>query len=132
MDAKDDPFDDLDSLRLTPEEAVALNRAAVKPQPKRSRHRDFVMVPLVWVERLKGSTSAATWPIAIYLLYQDWRSGGEPVPMSNMAAKAVGVNRWTKWEVLREMEARGLIRIKERPRRSPLVAVLKTCRSRPA
>ena len=56
---KGDPFDDLDSLRLTPE-AVAghepgRRRQAGQAEPRRARNRDFVMVPMAWVDRLKGS-----------------------------------------------------------------------------
>jgi hypothetical protein len=125
MGTNDDPFDDLDNLRLTPEAAAAMNRAAAsklaKPRTERPRHGDFVKFPLAWVERLEGTEGSAIFFVAIHILHQDWRTSGKPVPVSNKALKGAGVSRWAKWRALRELEARGLIRVKGRGRRSPLV-----------
>jgi hypothetical protein len=121
---KDDLFDDLDSLRLTQEEAAAMNRAAAskvaKPQPKRSRGGSFVKFPLAWVERLQGTEGSAIFFVAIHILHQDWRTGGKPVPVSSKTLKGAGVSRWAKWRALRELEARGLIQVERRVGRSPL------------
>ena len=121
---KGDPFDDLDSLRLTPEAVAAMNRAAAakpaKPQPRRARNRDFVMVPMAWVDRLKGAEGSAIFFVEIHILHQDWRTSGKPVPVSNKALRGAGVSRWSKWRALRELEARGLIQVEHRDGRSPL------------
>jgi hypothetical protein len=123
---KNDPFD-LENLRLTPEFAATMGRAAAvkheKARPKRSREQ-FVMVPLAWVERLKGAEGSAIFFVAIHILLQHWKTNGKPVPVSTRTLKSLGVSRWAKWRALRELEMRGLIRIKTRHKRSPLAVVL--------
>jgi CRP-like cAMP-binding protein len=121
---RDDPFD-LDNLRLTPEAAAAMGRAAAakeaRAQPKRQRQQ-FVMVPWWWVERLKAARLAATYRVALYLLFQHWKTG-KPVPASNAALKALGVPRRSKYRAIRELERLDLIRVERRRRRSPVVTV---------
>jgi hypothetical protein len=122
---RDDPFD-LDNLRLTPEAAAAMGRAAAaKParaQPKRQRQQ-FVMVPWWWVERLKGARYTATFLVAHHVLLQHWKTGGRPVPVSNMALKPLGVSRWAKWRALQELKRLGLVNIQTRHRRVPLITL---------
>jgi hypothetical protein len=122
---EDDPFD-LANLRLTPEATAAMSRAAAaeqaRAQPKRQR-QPFVMVPWAWVERLKGARHVATYRLALFLLYQRWKTN-KPIPVSNVAMKALGVPRRSKYRAIRDLERLGLIRVEWRRRRSPVVTVL--------
>jgi hypothetical protein len=123
---RDDPFD-IENLRLTPEMAASMHAstARVKAQPKkRARHQQFVMVPWTWVERLKGARLAATHMVAYYMLYQHWKTGGKPVPLSTVALKPLGVSRWAKWRALKELERLGLVSVRTHRRRVPQVTVL--------
>ena len=121
MKNEDDPFN-LDNLRLTPEAAAAMGRAAAaKParaQPKRQRQQ-FVMVPWWWVERLKAARHVATYRVALYVLYRHWKTG-KPVPVSN---KALGLSPRSKWRAIRELERMGLVCVQTHPARAPVVTV---------
>ena len=124
MKNEDDPFD-LANLRLTPEAVAAMSRAATakqaRAQPKRQRQQ-FVMVPWVWVESLKEARHVATYRLALFVLYQHWKTN-KPVLASNVALKALGVPRRSKYRAIRELERLGLIRVEWRRRRSPVITV---------
>ena len=82
---KGDPFDDLDSLRLTPEAAAA---KPAKPQPRRARNRDFVMVPMAWVDRLKGAASGLENQREARPRFQQSTQGGGRVALEQVAGTA--------------------------------------------
>jgi hypothetical protein len=69
---KDDPFDDLERLRLKPA-ATKANATGTTAAPKtKKRNQNFTMVPHPWRDRLaEGATSAYTYQLAIELLYRD-------------------------------------------------------------
>ena len=117
MDA-DDPFDDMDALRL-PEELQALpgpRGTATKQRPR------FIRFPYEWAERLKAARRISTYRVALHLLYRDYKTGGRPVTLSN---KAAGLSGKEKWRGLRELEDAGLVRVERRARRSPIVTLLR-------
>lgn len=118
MDA-DNPFD-LERLAITPEVTASLGRAATAKR----HHRQFVMVPWSWVERLQAAHYIGSYRVAMHLLFQHWKSDGQPVKLSNVALARMGVSRDQKWRALRELERLGLIGIERRKRRSPLVTIL--------
>jgi hypothetical protein len=121
-----DPFD-LANLRLTPEAAAAMGRAAAakqaRTQPKRQRQQ-FVMVPWSWIKRLKDARLPASHMIGYLILYQHWKTGGQPVSVTTVALRPLGVTRWAKWRALKELERLGLIRVQRNPRRAPLATIL--------
>jgi hypothetical protein len=123
---KDDPFD-LDNLRLTPAAAAAMGRVAAAKQaratPKRQQQQ-FVMVPWSWIKRLKGARRPASHMVGYLILYQHWKTKGQPVPVSTVALRPLGVTRWAKWRALKELEQLGLIRVQNSPGRAPLATVL--------
>jgi hypothetical protein len=121
---RDDPFADLDRLRLSPETVAAMDAAAKQESaPSRKRHaRQFVMVPWLWVERLQEARYMATYRVALYVLFQYWKTQ-QPVPVSNVALKARGVPRRSKYRAIRELERLGLVRVEQRARRSPVITV---------
>ena len=82
------------------------------------------MVPIAWIERLKGARYVATYRLAFHILYQHWRSDGRPVLVSNATSKALGVPKATKWRALRELEGLGLITVERRRRKSPRVTAI--------
>ena len=125
MKHEDDPFD-LDNLRLTPE-AAAMGRAAVAKQARATSKRQqqqFVMVPWSWIKRLKGARYPASHMVGYLILYQHWKTRGQPVSVSTVALRPFGVTRWAKWRALKELEQLGLIRVQRSPRRVPLATVL--------
>jgi hypothetical protein len=123
---KADPFN-LDNLRLTPEAASAMGRAAAAKgaqAPSKRQQQQFVMVPWPWIKRLKGARLPASHMVGYLILYQSWRMKGQPVPVSTVALRPLGVTRWAKWRALKELERLGLIRVQKSPGRAPLATVL--------
>jgi CRP-like cAMP-binding protein len=120
-DDKGDPFD-LASLRLPTDETVRERRLAPSKIQKRQRH--FVMVPWTWIELLKG-TNGQTYRVAMYLLYLHWKGNGAPIKLASGMLTMNGVPRETKRRALQDLERRGLVTVERRPRKSPLVRLLK-------
>jgi hypothetical protein len=112
----DDPSD-LDNLRLPP--GVTVRR--VVPKKLQKRHEHFVKVPHWWIERLARARHISTYRVALRVLYRHWKSRGQPFALGNGAMAVEGVNRWRKWDGLRELEHLELITVERRPRKSPLV-----------
>lgn len=98
----------------------------VPKPPKRAKRRrqQFIMVPWAWHERLAQAHSTASYTVALHLLHLNWKSGGQPVLLSNAALAGLGVERRAKWRAIRELEEIGLIRVETRPRKSPAITVL--------
>jgi hypothetical protein len=117
LDEAGDPFD-LKQLRA-PANLQKLARAPSRNQ----RQQQFIKFPLIWLERLKTGRGV-TYRLALHLLYQHWKTGGQPVRLSNVAVATAGVTRRSKWNALTELERAGLVRVEKRPRRSPVVTLL--------
>src|SRR5215472_3950330 len=95
---------------------------------KDQRNLRFAMVPLLWWNKLgaKPRASAATYHVAIYILYLDWKENvkpfsGKPFKLPN---KSIGTSPRTKWWALAQLERRKLIVVERRPRKSPLIQLL--------
>jgi len=121
---KDDLFD-LEKFRLGPEDLKAyVGKAAATA---RARRRDrFIIVPGTWADRLAAARHASTLKLALHLLHQHWKNGGQPVPLSNVSLTSAGIGRRSKWRALGELERLKLIEIERRRRKSPLITPLKT------
>jgi hypothetical protein len=121
-----DPFADLNQLRLDPEVAATVKRAGAKQARARSeRQRErFVMVPWSWIKRLKDARRPASHMVGYFILYQHWKTGGQPVPVTTVALRPFGISRWAKWRALKELEQLGLVRVQRGARCAPLVTVL--------
>jgi len=111
------PFD-VDVLAFSQEQVK--ERVAVLPRKIQKRQQQFVIVPMVWRERLAGATGH-TVLLALDLLYLGWKNKGEPVKLANVMRQHDGISRQSKWRVLNDLERRGLVRVERRSRRSPLV-----------
>ena len=78
------------------------------------------LLPWTWAEALSGA-SGKTWELAAHLLYQHWEGNGAPIKLANGMLGIDGINRWSKWRALSELERRGLVVVERRRRRSPIV-----------
>jgi len=137
MDDSDDKFD-INKWALTPEKLAAISHAEaakgeakaealdkVKPKQRQKRQSEgFTLLPDSWQFKLRGYKHKATYPVAIFLLRQDWRTEGQPAKVSNAALKEMKIDRYAKWDALNELEELGLIRVHRRPNRSPIVTLL--------
>ena len=109
-----DPYD-LKKLRIDVE---APPGQAVR---KKTWRRHYVRVPWTWIERLRAAKRVSTYHLAHVLLYESWRIGGKPIVLSNVAMRAEGLSRRSKWNALAELAELGLITIERKPRRSPRI-----------
>jgi hypothetical protein len=113
-----DPFD-LALLRIDPADPNLKPKGATRK--KTGWLKQFVRVPWMWVDRLKGARHVSTYQLAFHLLYEHWRNGGRAIKLPN---SALGIERRRKWRGLRELEQFGLVTIERRARKAPLITVL--------
>jgi hypothetical protein len=92
-------------------------------------HRHYVQFPWVWVERLQAVRSGSTYRLALLLVYEHWRTGGQPIVLSNVLATAEGLPRRTKWRALTELEDLGLLQVERQRRKAPRVILQHLTRS---
>src|SRR5262245_8016872 len=114
-----DPFDP-ENLSIDPAELIG--KLAVLPAKIQKRREQFAMVPMVWLEKLKGA-GAITYLVAVLLCHLHWKGRGEPIKLANGMMALDGVSRESKRRALRDLERRGLISVEWRSRKSPVVTV---------
>jgi hypothetical protein len=89
----------------------------------RARRRLFVLVPLVWMDRLNQiKANACTYRVALHILWKSFQRRGEPITMPN---NIPGVSsRSAKRLALLQLEKAKLISVERRQTKSPIVTVL--------
>ena len=122
---------DLDKWRVTPElakahdEAVLAHRkATTKTKPKADDWIAFVRFPVAAIDLLGGAKCEGTAKLFPRLLHLSWKNDHRPFRLSNTVLRPLGISRFRKGPVLRELEQMGLIRVEHRARKSPVVTVL--------
>src|SRR5262245_4694524 len=118
---EENPFEDLDALRRVD---PADPRGQRRPAKTKKWRRRYVQFPWTWIERLQSATRVSTYRLALLLVYEHWRTDGQPIVLTNALALAEGVSRRTKWNVLIELEQLGLVRVERRSRKSPRLFLL--------
>lgn len=118
------PGTDAKHLGRANEEIVLERQVAFTPSKIQKRRNQFIKVPWIWYERLLKARRASTYQVGLYVLYLQWKSGGQPFALANGGLASLGVSRWRKWRALHELECLGLIQVERRPRRSPVISVL--------
>jgi hypothetical protein len=113
---------DVNALRIDPADSAFVSKAGGSRKAK--WQRKFVRVPWAWVDRLKSTNRGSTYRLALLLIYEDWRTGGRPIRLSNTMLAEHGVTRKAKWRALRELEQLELVKVERRPRKSPIVTPL--------
>jgi hypothetical protein len=115
---------DLTQFAIGPEHAPVVERRHQSEAVKRAaerRRKHFVLVPLWWIETLTANPHhATTMATSLHVLYQDWRHGGKPFPLGQIP----GISRWRKRRALDNLEGMGLVTVKWRAGRPPLIRVL--------
>ena len=117
-----DPFD-IAKLRIDP--ATLANTTPRVPAKIRKRRGEFAILPMWWHEKLAkpAPNSRYTCLIAWYLLYLDWRNGHKPFKLASGMLRFDGISRSAKRRALDDIEQRGLVAIKWRKGKSPIVQV---------
>jgi len=92
---------------------------------RRKRESTFAMVPLQWAAKMTAATETPKAMVGVWLLYRAWQKKSLTFDVPNEALAAFGISRNTKSRALRQFEAAGLIKVQRRPRKSPLVTLLR-------
>jgi hypothetical protein len=107
-------------------EFLACQRAAgVKPPPTARARKTtdrFARVPLWWVEQAAKATNTPRALVLVWLLYLAWKTKSNTFPLTNVQLR--GVHRNTKYKMLRELEAAGLIQVSREGKKAPIVTLL--------
>jgi hypothetical protein len=124
--------DDLKGIVMEEDElAAAMKAANENPTPKKPRGRArarsrsrFIMFPEEWRYQLaRVDANKCTYRLALYLLWEVWRSQSNRVKLANVGLKELGVGRWGKRHALDQLAKTGLISTERQPRKSPIVMV---------
>jgi hypothetical protein len=91
---------------------------------RRRPQREFVMMSREQSDRLDKVVNFGTERVFRHLLFLTWRLPDKPVVLANAELARKGINRHIKRRALLELEARGLIRVEWRYKKSPIVTVL--------
>jgi hypothetical protein len=126
------PVITLTDMILNDEQVRAINKAAAErkrregkiPAGQQNKKERVVVVPFSWRQRLRGTTRAATWPVALHLLHLDWKAGGRPFKVSTHGLEEWGVDRHAKRDALEELERQGIIRADGGPGKNPTITIL--------
>jgi hypothetical protein len=90
----------------------------------KKRREQFVMVPLWWAAQAAAATRTRRAYVWIWLLRLSWEHKSTSFPLPNDRLERAGINRKSKWIVLTQLEAAGLIKIERRGRKSPIITLL--------
>jgi hypothetical protein len=109
-------------LSLTPEEIAELApRQHVVVKSKRSK---FIIFPVKWQYQLaRVDADKCTYRVALYLLWEAWRSQSKRLKLPNVGLKELGVGIKGKYHALSQLAEAGLITIEQKPKKSPTVTV---------
>jgi hypothetical protein len=70
----------------------------------------YTKFPHVWIDALADAKHAATYRLALFLLYRNWRfPKDETVSVTNLATKNVQLTNQQKRDAIDELVSRGLI-----------------------
>jgi hypothetical protein len=85
---------------------------------------EFVQVPLWWAEAAAKATDSPVVIVLVELLRRRWKAHSTTFAMPNARLEGLGASRETKRRVLRDLERAGLITVKRRPRKTPVVTLV--------
>jgi hypothetical protein len=112
--------------------ATAVEIAAYTQKPPSTRPKgvragldgSFIMVPREWqVQLLRIDADKCTYRLALYLLWEAWRTRGVRVKVTNVRMKEEGVGRRGKRQAVAQLERAGLVVVERTDHGSPVVRV---------
>ena len=128
--SKENPFADLNALRTFggggEKEFLRCAQEIPSRSARKPKRKDFTLLQLEWAA---GAAKAARTPGAmvwILLHYMAWKTKSTTFPLSNIPLARYGVDRFTKYRVLANLEKAGWIKIERRNKQAPLVTLLVT------
>jgi hypothetical protein len=111
---------DLDDLRLPPD---MVRERIVLPQRIKKRHRQFVQLPLAWIDILARNSRNKTFAVLCHLVHLNWKQGGGPIKVPNGFLEMLGVKPDAKSYALDKLERLGIISVERRNNKSPIVTI---------
>jgi DNA-binding transcriptional ArsR family regulator len=131
MAANRNPID-IETLRIDPTDPAYVPRASGAAKTRKKKwERQYILFPWSWLDRLKTTGRGATWRLALFLVYEHWRTGGRTIKLTNIMAAEVGVSPDAKGRAIDDLEQAGLIEVERRPKRSPRISLLAKPPKRP-
>lgn len=123
-----DGFDNLDALRLSPEQVAATK--PLKPRRQRKTHvaGDFYLCPIEWADRAGAAIIGAKGLLVAFRLYRRWRlrkPEEETIVASNAVLGAGPSTREIKRRVLAKLQTAGLLEVVDQQKgRAPRVRII--------
>jgi hypothetical protein len=135
------PEFDLDGFRLDPNDVESMNRAyhdvrakAAARQKRGNRSATTIRraakkdayVQMRTEDAVAGFHSLRCPQALVWhqMQYRAWATGSATVTLANKALAEMGVSRFMKYRALQRLEEDGLIKVKRRERRSPIITIL--------
>ena len=112
----DDEDDELEFLAFQQRSAGAPAPDKIKARARKTADR-FAMVPIWWVEQAAKATNTPRALLLVWLLYLAWETKSNTFSLTNVQLR--GVHRNTKYKMLLELEAAGLIQSQGKAKRLP-------------
>jgi hypothetical protein len=85
----------------------------------------FVVLPLSWAAEASAATNCQKAMVWMWLVHQVRKTRTTTVTIPNRALAKYGISRRVKSLALRQLEEAGLISVERRPRKTPIVTVLR-------
>jgi hypothetical protein len=121
-----DAFEDLDSLKLSPETAERLAKAKPRLEAKAKRQAKlFAMLPIERFQKLAADTKTALWATVLELDRLVLTSHGRlsTVKLSNQRLNRMGISRQAKYRALDLLAKHGLVTVVRKGNECPSVTV---------
>ena len=93
-------------------------------RPPNSKTEPFVRLPLRWASQAAAATNTRKALVWVRLLHVAWKTGCTSFPLPNGQLAKDGVTRFMKGRALLELETAGLITVKRRHGRAPIVTLI--------
>jgi hypothetical protein len=124
-----DFFDDLDRLRLDqqhPRQTTAKGTGSkIFPKPQRMKG-EFLKgpIPLAWLSSAARLPGKSPLGVALAVMFEVGRKRTQEVILTNAVVARFGLNRKSKYRGIAALEKAGLIAVRRRPHKNPVVKVL--------
>ncbi len=130
MSNNTDAFADLDRFRLppTPTEVRSETKRIVKPIPVKTKQikGEFLKgpIPLGWLACAAKLSGKAPLAVALAIWFQAGQRRSKEVPLTTAVIERFGIDRKAKYRGLSALEKVGLVRVRRKPWRNPVVTIL--------
>jgi hypothetical protein len=106
---------------------IEVESVATGVTPNASRHQadPFAVLPLSWAAKASAATNCQKAMVWIWLAHQVRKTKTTTVTIPNGALAKYGISRRIKSLALRQLEEASLIAVERRPRKTPVVTVLR-------